>query len=284
MHEFTTIPALRAWLAEARLTGQRVALVPTMGALHEGHLSLIDVARTRADAVVLSVFVNPLQFGPNEDFARYPRNLQADLELARRRGVDVVFAPAAEAMYSPDAEIRVVPGPTAERLEGAIRPGHFAGVLTVVTKLFHLVEPDVAVFGQKDIQQATLIRQLVRDLDFPIDLVIAPTVREADGLALSSRNAYLSPEERAQGLGLSAALRAAARAWRGGEADAAALVRLMEAECGRYPGLRPDYIAAVDPLHLQPVTRAEPGTILTLAGRVGGTRLIDNHILGREFA
>lgn len=284
MHEFTTIPDLRAWLAEARLTGQRVALVPTMGALHEGHLSLIDVANARADAVVLSVFVNPLQFGPTEDFERYPRNLRADVERAAKRGVDVVFAPTVEVMYSPESEIRVTPGPSADRLEGAIRPGHFAGVLTVVTKLFHLVEPDVAVFGQKDIQQATLIRQLVRELDFPIEIEIAPTVREADGLALSSRNAYLSPEQRAQGLGLSAALRAADRAWQGGERDAAALVRVMAAECARFPGLAPDYIAAVDPVRLLPVARAEAGTILTLAGRVGATRLLDNHILGRAFA
>ncbi|HSB53003.1 MAG TPA: pantoate--beta-alanine ligase, partial [Gemmatimonadales bacterium] len=174
MHEFTTIAELRAWLAEARLTGQRVGLVPTMGALHEGHLSLIDQARERADAVVLSVFVNPLQFGPREDFSRYPRDLRRDAGLATARKVDVLFAPAVDTMYSPESEIRVVPGPTADRLEGAVRPGHFAGVLTVVTKLFHLVEPDVAVFGQKDIQQATLIRQLVRDLDFPIELVIAP--------------------------------------------------------------------------------------------------------------
>ncbi len=284
MHEISTIPELRAWLAEARLTGQRVALIPTMGALHEGHLSLIDAAKARAEAVVLSVFVNPLQFGPQEDFTRYPRNLAADAALAAGRGADVLFAPTVEAMYAPESEIRVTPGPTAARLEGAVRPGHFEGVLTVVTKLFHLVEPDVAVFGQKDIQQATLIRQLVRDLDFPIDLVIAATVREPDGLALSSRNAYLTAEQRAQGLGLSAALRAADRAWQGGASDAAALVRIMETECARFPGLVPDYIAAVDPIRLLPVSRAEPGTILTLAGRVGTTRLLDNHILGRVFA
>lgn len=284
MHEFRTIPDLRAWLAEARLTGQRVALVPTMGALHEGHLSLIEVATARADAVVLSVFVNPLQFGPTEDFERYPRNLRADVELAAKRGVDVVFAPPVDVMYAPGSEIRVTPGPSADRLEGAVRPGHFAGVLTVVTKLFHLVEPDVAVFGQKDIQQATLIRQLIRELDFPIELVIAPTVREADGLALSSRNAYLSPEQRSQGLGLSAALRAADKAWQGGERDGAALVRVMTSECARFPGLATDYIAAVDPVRLLPVSRAEAGTILTLAGRVGATRLLDNHILGRALA
>jgi pantoate--beta-alanine ligase len=283
MHEFTTIPELRGWLAEARLVGHRVGLVPTMGALHAGHLSLVDEARRRADAVVLSVFVNPLQFGPEEDFGRYPRDLARDAALAREREVAVVFAPSIDTMYPPGSEIRVVPGPTADRLEGAVRPGHFAGVLTVVTKLFHLVEPDVAVFGQKDIQQAVLIRQLVRDLDFPLDLVIAPTVREPDGMALSSRNAYLTPEQRAQGLALSTALRAADLAWQGGERDGARLVSLMQEEFRRYPLVVPDYIAAVDPERLAPVATAEPGTILTVAGRLGQTRLIDNHILGRKL-
>jgi len=283
MHEFTTIQELRGWLAEARLVGHRIALVPTMGALHAGHLSLVDEARRRSDVVVLTVFVNPLQFGPAEDFQRYPRDLARDAVLARERGVAVLFAPSLETMYPPGSEIRVVPGPTADGLEGAVRPGHFAGVLTVVTKLFHLVEPDVAVFGQKDIQQAVLIRRLVQDLDFPLQLVIAPTVREPDGMALSSRNAYLTPEERQQGLALSTALRAADAAWRGGERDAARLVGLMEQEVRRFPALAPDYIAAVDSERLAPVTVAEPGTILTLAGRIGQTRLLDNHVLGREL-
>jgi pantoate--beta-alanine ligase len=283
MHEFSTIPDLRAWLAEARLTGQRIGLVPTMGALHEGHLSLIDEARRRADALVLTVFVNPLQFGPNEDFQRYPRDLARDAELARKRQVSVLFAPTVETMYPPGSEIRVVPGPTAAGLEGAVRPGHFAGVLTVVTKLFHLVEPDVAVFGQKDIQQAVLIRQLVRDLDFQLELVIAPTVREADGLALSSRNAYLTPEQRQQALALSTALRAADQAWRGGERDGPRLVQVMEEQIRRVPELAPDYVAAVDGERLAPVTLAEAGTILTVAGRLGQTRLLDNHVLGRAI-
>ncbi len=283
MHQFSTITQLRGWLAEARLVGHRIGLVPTMGALHAGHLSLVDEAKRHSDAVVMTVFVNPLQFGPNEDFNRYPRDLDRDLELARQRGVAVVFAPSVETMYPPGSEIRVIPGATAERLEGAVRPGHFAGVLTVVTKLFHLVEPDVAVFGQKDIQQATLIRQLVRDLDFPIEILIAPTVREADGMALSSRNAYLNAEERAQGLALSSALRAADAAWRGGEQDAALLLEVMKNEFSRFPGARPDYLDVVDPDRLTPVTTAGAGTILTVAGRVGPTRLLDNHILGRVF-
>ncbi len=284
MHEFTTVSQLRGWLAEARLVGHRVGLVPTMGALHQGHLSLVDEARRQADVVVMTVFVNPLQFGPNEDFTRYPRDLARDLGLASERGVDVVFAPSVETMYPAGSEIRVVPGPTAERLEGAVRPGHFAGVLTVVTKLFHLVEPDVAVFGQKDIQQATLIRRLVRDLDFPIEIVVAPTMREADGMALSSRNAYLNADERRQGLALSTALRAADAAWRAGEQDAEKLIDVMKAEFERFPAVQPDYIEVVDPDHLVPVTTAGTGTILTVAGRVGRTRLLDNHILGRVFA
>src|SRR5512143_310366 len=168
MLEFTDIPALRTWLAQARSAGQRVGLVPTMGALHAGHLSLVDEARRHSDVVVMTVFVNPLQFGPNEDFQRYPRDLARDAGLARGAGVTALFAPTAEQMYPPGAEVRVMPGSAAERWEGEVRPGHFAGVLTVVTKLFHLVQPDIAVFGQKDIQQAVLIRQLVRDLDFPI--------------------------------------------------------------------------------------------------------------------
>lgn len=284
MHEFTTIRDLRTWLAEARLVGQRIGLVPTMGALHAGHLSLVDEARHRSDAVVLTIFVNPLQFGPNEDFNRYPRDLGRDVEVARERQVSVVFAPSVETMYAAGSEVRVVPGTTAERLEGAVRPGHFAGVLTVVAKLFHLVEPDVAVFGQKDIQQAVLVRQMVRDLDFPIDVVIAATVREPDGMALSSRNAYLTPEDRAQGLGLSTALRAADAAWRSGEQDAGTLVSLMGEQIRRFPGLSTDYVAVVDPDRLAPVATAGAGTLLTLAGRVGQTRLLDNHILGRVFA
>ena len=283
MHELTTIQELRGWLAEARLVGHRIGLVPTMGALHAGHLSLVDEAQRRSDVVVLTAFVNPLQFGPGEDFQRYPRDPARDAELARERQVAVLFAPSVETMYPAGSEIRVVPGPTADGLEGAVRPGHFSGVLTVVTKLFHLVEPDVAVFGQKDIQQAILVRQLVRDLDFPLELVIAPTVREPDGMALSSRNAYLTPEERQQGLALSSALRSADAAWRGGEREATRLIGVMEQELHRFPAVKPDYVAAVDSARLAPVTVAEAGTILTVAGRIGQTRLIDNHLLGRSF-
>src|SRR5690348_7068955 len=182
---------MRAWSRAERARGRRIGFVPTMGFLHEGHLRLVDRARERADRVVLSVFVNPLQFGAGEDFATYPRDVERDKQLAAGRGVDCLFLPDATAMYPADPLVRLHPGPMAEGLEGAARPGHFAGVLTVVAKLFHLVEPDIAVFGRKDIQQAVLIRQMVRDLDWPLEIVVAATVREPDGLALSSRNTYL---------------------------------------------------------------------------------------------
>ncbi len=277
------LPALRAWRDAERAAGRRVALVPTMGALHEGHLALVDEARRRAARVVMSIFVNPLQFGPGEDFQRYPRPLERDRALAAARGVDLLFTPSVDVMYPPGSETRVVPGATASRWEGDVRPGHFAGVLTVVLKLFHLVEPDVAVFGQKDIQQATLIRRMVRDLDLRVDLVLSPTVREPDGVALSSRNAYLTPEQRVEARVLNRALRAADRAWREGGRDAAVLRRLIEAEFGLSPGVHPDYIAIVDPDTLAPVPVAVTGTIVAVAARVGSTRLLDNHILGMDF-
>jgi pantoate--beta-alanine ligase len=283
MLEFSDIPPLRTWLADQRSAGRRIALVPTMGALHEGHLSLVDEARRRAHAVVLSIFVNPLQFGPHEDFQRYPRDLQRDRARSAERGVAALFVPALELMYPPGSETRVVPGATAERWEGAMRPGHFIGVLTVVAKLFHVVAPDVAVFGQKDIQQATLVRRMVRDLDFAVELVIAPTIRESDGLALSSRNAYLNPPQRRQALALSTALRTAEMAWRGGEQDAAILEHRMWEQFHTFSGVTVDYIAIVDPDRLQPVKTAVRGTIVAVACHVGPTRLIDNHILGMEF-
>jgi pantoate--beta-alanine ligase len=283
MLQFSEIAPLRAWLAEERSAGRRIGLVPTMGALHEGHLSLVDECRRRADAVVLSAFVNPLQFGPGEDFARYPRTPARDRDLAAARGVSALFAPTNDVMYPAGAETRVVPGTSGEGWEGAMRPGHFTGVLTVVAKLFHVVQPEVAVFGQKDIQQATLIRRMVRDLDFPLELVIARTVREPDGLALSSRNAYLDPEQRRQALGLPAALQAADALWREGERDAATLARHMQARFRMFPGVTVDYIAVVDPERLEPVRTVNRGTIIAVAGRVGTTRLIDNHILGTEF-
>ena len=280
MAEVEAIGQLRSWRRQQREEGRRVGFVPTMGALHEGHLALVDRARDLSDRVVMSVFVNPLQFGPGEDFTRYPRNLDRDRALAEDRGVDLLFVPTVEALYPEGADTRVVPGTIADRWEGAVRAGHFAGVLTVVAKLFNLVQPDVAVFGQKDIQQVTLVRRMVEDLDFPLRLVVAPTVRDPDGLALSSRNVYLDPPSRAQALGLSRALAAAEQAFADGETNPAALEGRIRAILAGFPGLKPDYIAIIDPERLEAVAAVVPGTIVALAARVGATRLIDNTILG----
>ncbi len=276
----TTISALRAHREAARVASRQVALVPTMGALHAGHVALLDQARQLADTVVLSVFVNPLQFGAGEDFGAYPRDFNRDLALAAAHGVDVVFAPLHDEMYRPDDELRITAGDTAARWEGDARPGHFAGVLTVVNKLFNIVGPDVAVFGQKDIQQVTLIRRLVREFDVPVALCVVPTVRDADGLALSSRNAYLTPEQRDAALALSRALRAVAAHWAIGERESDALRAEASGILDAVPLLAPEYVAIVDPERLAPVARATAGTVVALAARVGATRLIDNIILG----
>jgi pantoate--beta-alanine ligase len=281
MLELTTIPELRAWTRAQRDARRRIGLVPTMGYLHEGHLTLVDEARQRADAIVMTIFVNPLQFGPNEDLARYPRDLPRDRALAAARGVDALFVPPLDAMYPPGSEVRVIPGPTAERWEGAARPGHFAGVLTVVAKLFHLVEPDLACFGQKDVQQLTLIKRMVRDLDWPMEIVAVPTVREADGLALSSRNAYLGAEDRSRAVVLSRALLAAHQAWCEGETRAQAIEQRMRLELKTTPEVAMEYIAIVEPETLAPVTAVNAGTVVAIAGRVGGTRLIDNIVLAK---
>jgi pantoate--beta-alanine ligase len=282
MLEVSGIGQLRAWRRARREEGKRVALVPTMGALHEGHLSLVDAARRSADTVVMSIFVNPLQFGPNEDLARYPRNLERDRALARERGVDLLFLPDVATMYPAGSSTRVVPGDLAGRWEGSIRPGHFAGVLTVVAKLFHLVEPDVACFGQKDIQQFTLVRQMVRDLDWNLRLERVPIVREPDGLALSSRNVYLLPAERRRATALHGALEAARAAFAAGEHHAGRLAERVRATLEVQGGLSADYIAVVEPEEMVPIATAEPGTIIAIAVQVGGTRLIDNVILGED--
>lgn len=275
------ITELRAAVAAARAGGRRIGFVPTMGALHEGHLRLLDRARAVSDFVVLSVFVNPLQFAPTEDLARYPRDLERDRRLAAGRGADLLFAPEVATMYPAGAETRVVPGITAERWEGAVRPGHFTGVLTVVLKLFNLVQPDVAVFGRKDAQQVALVRRLIADLDVPVQLEVAPTVREADGLALSSRNAYLSPEERGQARVLSQALRAAHAAYAAGARSADAIMAAMAEVFAAEPAVAVDYLSVVEPLGLRPVTAVEADTLVAIAARVGRTRLLDNIVLGR---
>jgi pantoate--beta-alanine ligase len=278
MEEITSPTEMRAWSRAERARGRRVGLVPTMGFLHEGHLRLVDRAKQRVDRVVLSAFVNPLQFGPREDFAQYPRAPERDRGLAQGRGVDCLFVPDQAAMYREEPLVRVSPGPMADTFEGATRPGHFVGVLTVVAKLFHLVEPDLAVFGRKDFQQAMLIRRMAADLDFAPEIEIAPTVRELDGLALSSRNSYLQGDDRRTALALSRALRAVEQAWRGGEADPGALAR-RGLEVLRVPGVTPDYLALVDE-RLRPVGRADARTVVVVAARVGTTRLIDNVVLG----
>lgn len=281
MREFASVHALRAWLRGRRAEGRQVGFVPTMGALHEGHLRLVDESRRRADVTVMSIFVNPLQFGAGEDLARYPRPIEGDRLLASARGVDALFLPEVAEMYPPGAATRVVPGPAAERWEGAARPGHFAGVLTVVAKLFHIVQPDLACFGQKDWQQATLVRQMARDLDFPLEVVVVPTVREPDGLALSSRNAYLDEAARAAATAIPAALRTVVDRYRAGEAGPEALAAAARAVLDVHRGVAAEYIAVMDPVTLEPVTRAGDDTVVAIAARVGSTRLIDNVILGQ---
>jgi pantoate--beta-alanine ligase len=270
-----TIAELRALLAERRAGGASVALVPTMGALHEGHLSLVRRARELADVVVVSIFVNPLQFGPSEDLDRYPRTLEADVAALGELGVDVVFAPAVAEMYPRGAsDTTVHAGHIGDRYEGASRPGHFDGMLTVVAKLFHIAQPDVALFGQKDAQQVFLVARMVDDLDFPLEIVSVPTVREPDGLALSSRNRYLLGDERRAALTLAESLRAADAAAAQGTAE---LLAEATAAFGDHDGVSLDYLVVVDPATFLPVDDAFRGTALVLvAAVVGSTRLIDN--------
>ncbi|HET6361560.1 MAG TPA: pantoate--beta-alanine ligase [Gemmatimonadota bacterium] len=273
-----TIEECRSAVGRLR-PGRRVALVPTMGALHEGHLSLVDLARQRADIVVVSVFVNPTQFGPNEDFDRYPRDLDRDVRLAAARGAAIVFAPETRVMYPQPLLTTVTMRGITDDLEGAHRPGHFDGVLTIVAKLFHVVEPDVAIFGQKDAQQAAAIRRMVADLDFPIEIVVGPTVREPDGLALSSRNAFLSSADRKEALALHAALDRAGSLARQGVDDAERLLEAMREELSRHPEVSIDYVAIVERDSFRPVRRLSGPAVAAVAAHVGGTRLIDNVVL-----
>jgi pantoate--beta-alanine ligase len=286
-----TISEVRREVAAARVrhgsTGAGAAdavvgLVPTMGYLHEGHLALVDRARSLSELVVLSLFVNPTQFAPGEDFERYPRDLARDTELAEQRGVECLFAPTTDEVY-PEGEpvVRVVPGRLAERLCGGSRPGHFEGVLTVVAKLFGMVQPDVAVFGQKDYQQATLIRRMVRDLDMPVRIDVAPIVRDHDGLALSSRNAYLSGVERERARSLWLGLSAARAAFEEGERETERLTSLVRDRLKEW-AVEPEYVDLVDPDTLEPLAAAATGAVLAVAARVGSTRLIDNVILGQK--
>jgi pantoate--beta-alanine ligase len=272
--------AMRAKAEDLRRDGRRIAVVPTMGALHEGHLALLRAARGMADVVILTIFVNPTQFGPNEDLAKYPRDEAGDLAKARGALIDLAFCPEASAMYRPGSQTFIEVRELQQPLCGASRPGHFAGVATVVAKLFHITQPHVAVFGEKDYQQLAIIRRMVRDLDFGIEIASVPIVREADGLALSSRNAYLSPEQRRAALSLSAGLAAAERAFGRGERSAAALVAAARAPIDAEAQARIDYAELRDADELTPITLVERRAVLALAVFVGTTRLIDNRVLG----
>lgn len=271
-----TIAEVRAAVSSTRAVGKRIGFVPTMGALHTGHGELIRVARRLTDYVVVSVFVNPTQFGPNEDFARYPRTLDADRRLSAEAGGDLVFAPSAAEMYPPNAVTFVeVPGLDSV-LCGPRRPGHFRGVATVVLKLFNIVQPDVAVFGAKDAQQSIILRRMVTDLNVPVEMVIAPTVREADGLAMSSRNRYLSATERAEAPKIFRSLQAVQGLAAGGETDVAKLEAvLLEAVAG-IPGARVDYATILDAENLSPMTTLDRPAVAAVAVFLGTTRLIDN--------
>jgi pantoate--beta-alanine ligase len=274
-----TMSEMRGVVADARAKGQGIAFVPTMGALHEGHLTLIDEARRVGEIVVMSIFVNPLQFGPSEDFARYPRTLDDDAKLAADRGVDFLFTPRKEDMYPEHAPVILVhPGSIGKEWEGAVRPHHFEGVLTVVAKLFNIVMPDVAVFGQKDLQQVACVKAMVRDLNFAVGILVAPIVRDPDGLAMSSRNRYLSPKDRTLGLILSKALFAMRDSFTRGERRASALEAVGWRMLERVPGLTPRYLAVVNADTFQRVNTVRHGDAAVGAVRVGETRLIDNII------
>jgi pantoate--beta-alanine ligase len=261
---------------------RRVGLVPTMGALHEGHLSLVRAAREQCHSVIVSIFVNPLQFGPSEDLAKYPRTFERDCELLEREKVDILFAPSVDDMYPQNAVTYVAVEGMSEKLCGRSRPGHFRGVTTVVAKLFHIVEPELAFFGQKDAAQCTIIRRMVRDLNFPVEVVVCPIVREPDGLAMSSRNAYLSPQERKSALVLYRALTEVKTRFDQGQRNAGKLVEIGKQVLSQEAGARLDYLTMVDPDTLDPISEIRGETLVAVAAFVGGTRLIDNILLSPQ--
>lgn len=277
----TRVAEVQQFVRSQQRSGQRVGLVPTMGALHEGHLSLVRRSNEECDATVVTIFVNPLQFGPREDFSKYPRTLERDLELLGPLGVDLVFTPTVEEMYPAGFATNVDVGSVAKPWEGGARPGHFRGVATIVLKLFNAAPADRAYFGQKDYQQALVVRQMVRDLNLPVEIVVCPIVREADGLALSSRNAYLSGEERQQALTLSRSLRAAREMFVGGVRDAARIIGGMRKVLAAEPAVQVDYATVADPLSLAELKQIDSSAVALVAARVGATRLIDNEVLGQ---
>jgi pantoate--beta-alanine ligase len=280
MRTIRTIGELRAELARERSAGRTIGFVPTMGAFHAGHVSLMERAREACDVVVVSLFVNPTQFGPSEDLAAYPRDEARDAQIAEQAGVDVLFTPSVEEIYPEDFQttVRVVGSELVESLEGAQRPGHFDGVATVVTKLLNIVQPSTAFFGQKDAQQALIVRRVVRDLDIPVAIEVRPTVREPDGLALSSRNAYLAPAERERAIALRRALDAAEQAVAAGERDAALVATAARGAMEPF-GVEPEYLALVAADTLAPVDRVDGEILVALAARVGPARLIDNALI-----
>jgi pantoate--beta-alanine ligase len=276
---FTTIDEMRAASRAARRAGRQIGFVPTMGALHEGHLSLVRAARKGTDVVAASIFVNPTQFGPNEDLAKYPRSFERDCQMLEREGVEFVFAPSVEEMYPAGAVTWVTVEEMSERLDGRSRPGHFRGVTTVVAKLFHIVEPDRAFFGQKDAAQVAIIRRMVRDLSLAVEIVVCPIVREADGLAMSSRNAYLDSEQRKQALVLHRSLKRVQQMVGTGEREAGKLIAAGREMFAQEPSVRVDYFEVVNPDTLEAVDDILAGALIAVAAYVGTTRLIDNVVL-----
>jgi pantoate--beta-alanine ligase len=274
-----TVVDMRAACEAARGAGKRLGFVPTMGALHEGHLSLVRAAGAGCDTVAASIFVNPTQFGAGEDLAKYPRTFERDLELLQREGVSLLFAPSVEEMYPAGAMTWVTVDGLSDKLDGRSRPGHFRGVTTVVAKLFHIVDPDEAFFGQKDAAQLAIIRRMVRDLKFPVEIVGCPIVREADGLAMSSRNAYLDSQERKQALVLHGSLMRAKKLFESGERSAEKLIAAGREEIAGEKSVRLDYFEIVNPESLDPVENVASGVLVAVAAFVGTTRLIDNILL-----
>jgi pantoate--beta-alanine ligase len=275
----STISETRAACRAARHGGKRLGFVPTMGALHDGHLSLVRAARAACGAVAVSIFVNPTQFAPNEDLAKYPRAFERDRLLLEKENVDFLFAPSAEEMYPSGVVTWVTVEGLSQKLDGRSRPAHFRGVTTVVSKLFHIIEPDAAFFGQKDAAQVAVIRRMVLELNFPVEIVACPIVREPDGLAMSSRNMYLDNNQRKQALALHRSLMLVKRAWETGETDAAKLAAIGRSEIARESSVRLDYFEIVDPGTLDPMVSVAHGALVAVAAFVGSTRLIDNIVL-----
>jgi pantoate--beta-alanine ligase len=274
-----TIEEMRSASRDTRGEGKRFGFVPTMGALHEGHLSLVRAAKAKSDVVAVSIFVNPLQFGPTEDLAKYPRRFERDRELLENEAVDIVFAPQPEEMYPKGGVTYVTVEGLSEKLCGRSRPGHFRGVATVVAKLFHIVEPDLAFFGQKDAAQATIIRRMVRDLNLPVEIVVCPIIRESDGLAMSSRNVYLRPEERKAAPVLNRSLTETKNRFDQGERNAHKLIAAGKRVMAQESRVRLDYFEIVDPDTLDPVLEVTRSALVAIAALVGNTRLIDNILL-----